>query len=50
MSPRTKLVEIKYLKLNDRANTTYQNLGEATEVEHQGTLIAINAHIKPEKV
>lgn len=49
MSQRTNLMEIKYLKLNDNANTAYQNLGDAQGVLRE-TSIAIKSCIKTKKV
>ena len=46
MSQRTNLIEIKYLKLNDNANTLYQKLGDVVKVALRGSLIAINAYIE----
>lgn len=43
-------MEIKYLKLSDNANTSYQNLGDVVKVSIRGTLIAIDAYIKIKKI
>lgn len=43
-------MEIKYLKVNDNANTSYQNLGHAIKVVLRRTLIAIKAYMKMKKV